>query len=377
MTLSERDEASIARIPDEGVAVVLGTRPEIIKLAGIIKALGPKGYIIHTGQHYDDALSTVFFTEMGLPQPQVRLAVGGSSRGSQIATALQSMDEHFRQRRPLAIIVQGDTNTTVAGALAGNAANIPVVHVEAGLRSYDKNMPEEHNRILTDHISDMLCAATAENVRNLANEGIAGKSVIQTGNTVVEAVHAQLPPENVQRQLLADRRLTAGSYVLATIHRPENTDDPVALQAILAELNRIPCQVILPVHPRTRAAVERHGLARYLDALTVTSPLGSADFLGLAANAALLVSDSGGLQEEATVLKRPLIVVRRSTERPESMRHFAVLVSPGPLISKTAGEWLENLPELHRQLAGVPSPFGDGHASERIVRELARRFVGG
>ncbi|GAA5162897.1 MULTISPECIES: non-hydrolyzing UDP-N-acetylglucosamine 2-epimerase [Amycolatopsis] len=375
MTGTESSPEEIAALPDGGVAVVLGTRPEIVKLAGIIRHLGPKARVVHTGQHYDSALSDVFFAELGLPAPDVRFSVGGATRAGQIASALGSLDLLFAQTKPVAVVVQGDTNATVAGALAGNARSIPVVHVEAGLRSFDRNMPEEHNRVVTDHVSDLLCAATDDNVGNLAREGLAGKSVIRTGNTVVEAVLSQLPHPARRERLLADRGLEPDRYALATIHRPENTDDPAALAAILTELNRIPCRVVLPLHPRTASAIERFGLTAHLDGLAVTDPLGPSEFLGLAAHAALLISDSGGVQEECTVLKRPLIVVRRSTERPEAMRDFAVLVAPGPLISKTAGEWLDELPELHTRLARAASPFGDGHASARIVAEIARRFA--
>jgi UDP-N-acetylglucosamine 2-epimerase (non-hydrolysing) len=365
----------IEALPDGGVAVVLGTRPEIVKLAGIIRNLGPKARIVHTGQHYDVLMSDVFFAELGIPSPDVRFEVGGASRGGQIASALQLLDEHFERAAPVVVLVQGDTNATVAGALAGNARKVPVVHVEAGLRSFDRTMPEEHNRIVTDHVSDLLCAATEENVDNLAREGITGSAVIRTGNTVVESVLSQVPHPARRERMLAKHVLEPDRYALATIHRPENTDDPLTLTTILDELNRIPCRVVLPVHPRTMNAIRRHRLEHYLEGLTVTEPLGPSEFLGLAAHAALLVSDSGGLQEECTVLKRPLIVVRRSTERPEAMRDFAVLVSPGPLISKTAGEWLDDIPGLHDQLARAASPFGDGYASERIVCEIARRFA--
>ena len=366
---------NLAAVPDGGIAVVLGTRPEIIKLAGIIRRLGDKARIVHTGQHYDDDLSGLFFRQLGIREPDRRYLVGGHSRGRQIGTALQALDDEFAADRPRAVVVQGDTNATVAGALAGNARDIPVVHVEAGLRSFDRNMPEEHNRVLTDHVADLLCAATDGNVENLAREGIQGNRVVRTGNTVVEAVCTQLPPEEERAGVLAEHGLTPDRYVLATIHRPENTDDPAALRSIFTELCRIPCQVVFPAHPRTVAAAARHGLGGYLDRLTVTNPLGQRAFLALAAHAALLVSDSGGVQEECTVLKRPLIVVRRSTERPESMRDFAVLVPPGPLIGKTAGEWLADLSALHAHLGGVASPFGDGAASALIVEEILRRFA--
>ena len=185
---------SLDALPDQSVAVVLGTRPEIVKLAGVIKLLGRCARIVHTGQHYDSAMSGLFFGEMGLPRPHVQFDVGGRTRAGQIAAALGGIEANFRDHRPHAVIVQGDTNSTVAGALAGNSFEVPVVHVEAGLRSFDRRMPEEHNRVVTDHLSDLLCAATPANIVNLAREGISGDHVVLTGNPIVEAVRAQLPP---------------------------------------------------------------------------------------------------------------------------------------------------------------------------------------
>jgi len=356
------------------IAVVLGTRPEIIKLAGIIDLLGDAAQVIHTGQHYDDTLSGTFFAEHDLKPPAVQLQVGGLRRGAQIGRAVTDLDELFAEEPPAAVVVQGDTNATVAGALAANAAGIPLVHVEAGLRSYDRAMPEEHNRVLVDHLADLCCAATAGNVANLAAEGIVD-GVVVTGNTVVEAVQRQLPDAGQRRAALDRHGCTDGGYVLATVHRPENTDDPDHLAAILGALRTCGRPVVLPLHPRTRAAVGAHGLDHLLDGLGVIEPLGSGDFLSLAAHAALLVSDSGGVQEECTVLKRPLVVVRNSTERPESLDHFARLVEPDHLAAALR-DVLAVGPDLLATLAGLPSPYGDGRASERIVTHLDA-LVGG
>jgi UDP-N-acetylglucosamine 2-epimerase (non-hydrolysing) len=361
-------------LPDESVAVVLGTRPEIVKLAGVITLLGRCARIVHTGQHYDSTMSELFFGEAGLPRPHVRFEVGGRTRAGQIASALDGLDANFRDHKPRVVVVQGDTNSTVAGAFAGNAFEVPVVHVEAGLRSFDRRMPEEHNRVVTDHLSDLLCAATPGNVANLAREGIDGEHVVLTGNPVVEAVHAQLPPLPSRLSVLGACELRQDGYVVATLHRPENTDDPSVLATILTELGKLTLPVVLPLHPRTAAAVRAGGLRHLLDRFVVLDPQGAGNFLSLVKHAALVVTDSGGVQEECTVLQRPFIVVRRSTERAESIGNFGTLVEPSELISKTANTWLDNLDDVHAELSVMPSPYGDGNASRRIVSEILRHF---
>ncbi|RKN64144.1 UDP-N-acetylglucosamine 2-epimerase (non-hydrolyzing) [Streptomyces klenkii] len=361
-------------LPARSVAVVLGTRPELVKLTDLVRLLGPAAHLVHTGQHYDEELSGRFLTELGLPEPTFLTGVGGQPRAVQISSALAQLDELFTAEPPLAVVVQGDTNAALAGALAANARGIPLLHVEAGLRSHDRNMPEEHNRVLIDRIADVLCAATEDNRANLLAEGVADARVAVTGNTVVEAVHGQLPAAAERAELLRLHGLTADSYVLATVHRPENTDSPEALRAIFTELAALVADgrpVVVPLHPRTRARVEAAGLDGLLAGLTVTRPLGYGEFLALARHAALLVSDSGGIQEECTVLGRPLVVVRRSTERPEAMADFADLVEPGAEIGRAARRRLAEGPKGLARLAALPSPFGDGLASDRIVALLA------
>ncbi|MDT4938256.1 MAG: hypothetical protein QOG80_1927 [Pseudonocardiales bacterium] len=354
-------------------AVVLGTRPEIIKLAGILSELGPRAELIHTGQHWDAGLSAVFFDGLGLAPPAHQLQLGGRPRAEQIGLGTARVAEILTDRRPSAVIVQGDTNSALAGALAANAVGVPLVHVEAGLRSYDRAMPEEHNRVLVDHLADLLAAPTPSAVDNLAREGLSGDSVVCCGNTVVEAVRSQLPDPVRRAALLSSHGLRPAGYVLATIHRPENTDDPARLGAILTQLSLLPLPAVLPLHPRTAAAVDEAGLATLLARLTVVPPMDGPAFLGLAAEAAVLVSDSGGVQEEVTVLGRPLVVVRRSTERPEAFTHHAVLVEPDDIQVAVLG-YLDRLGEVHRDLEARPSPFGDGSASTRIVRETCARF---
>lgn len=372
-TLPEAIQQPAATLPDGAVAVVLGTRPEIVKLAGVIRRLGPAARILHTGQHYDDTLSGSFFADLRLPVPARELGIGGLDRGRQIAAGLAALAEEFDRDRPRVVVVQGDTNSTAAGALAANAHGVPLVHVEAGLRSYDRAMPEEHNRVLADHFADLCCAPTEGNVAALRAEGVPAERIALTGNTVVEAVHETLAAAGDRAATLRGYRLTAGRFVLATIHRPENTDTAPALGAILDQLASLPVPVLLPLHPRTRARATAFGLTAALRRLRVCDPLPGPAFLGLAAEAALLVSDSGGLQEECSVLKRPMLVVRRSTERPEVLGSFAELVPPAGLAT-AAGRWLADPDAVHARLRRLPCPYGDERAAERVVTELLDRF---
>ncbi|MDP9115794.1 MAG: UDP-N-acetylglucosamine 2-epimerase (non-hydrolyzing) [Actinomycetota bacterium] len=355
------------------IAVVLGTRPEIIKLAGLLDELGDRAVLIHTGQHYDEGLSQVFFDSLGLRRPAHQLHLGGGSRADQIGRGAVEVGHLLSAIGPRVVVVQGDTNSALAGALAANSHEIPLVHVEAGLRSFDRAMPEEHNRVLVDHLADLLAAPTPSAVANLEREGISGPSVIRTGNTVVEAVARQLPDSVARTRLLAEYQLTGKGFVLATIHRPENTDDPAALAEVLRQLGQLPLPVLLPLHPRTLAAAQRAGLESLLEELQVVRPLDGPSFLGLACEAALLVSDSGGVQEEVTVLGRPLVVVRRSTERPEAFEHHATLVSPSG-IGAAAERYLTDVAGVHTRLESIRSPFGDGSASAVIAREICARF---
>lgn len=349
---------------------MLGTRPEIIKLAHVIRLLGPAARVVHTGQHYDSALSKVFIESFGLNEPEVDLAVGGMTRGGQIGSALCALDEYLAEEPPRAVVVQGDTNTALAGGLAANALEIPLVHVEAGLRSHDRRMPEEHNRVLIDHLADLLCAPTKVAKANLAGEGIVASRTKVTGNTVVEAVLELLPEAHERKALLSRYGLDAGRFVLSTFHRPENVDDPDRFGVILEELASLGVPVVLPLHPRSLRRASEHGLDSLLKEIRVVKPIGYEAFLGLGAESAFLISDSGGVQEEVSVYKRSVIVVRRSTERPEVLGTFAELVEPGPGISELARKWLSDVDALHERLKLEPSPYGDGSASKRTVDEI-------
>lgn len=359
------------------IAVVLGTRPEIIKLAGIITALGERARVIHTGQHYDHELSGQFMEQLGLGSPDIVLqGIGGHDRSTQIATAIQALAEEFRRDRPSAVIVQGDTNAVSAGAQAANYAGIPVIHVEAGLRSYDRAMPEELNRLITGVLADVHCAATSYNRANLLAEGVDAERIAVTGNTIVEATLASLEQGDGLLAKHFPARQVPESYVLATIHRPENTDTKSALLRVLRGLAGIDAPVVFAIHPRTRAAVERFGLRSLLEELIVIDAPGHAEFLDLAVRSSLLVSDSGGVQEECTVLKKPLLVIRRSTERPESVDSgFAALVTPDCDIAESANEILADS-TMEQRLGSTPSPYGDGSASVAIAG-IATRIADG
>lgn len=356
------------------IVVVVGTRPEIIKLAPVIRALDADARLVHTGQHSDDELSGTFLTEARLPQPEYLSGICGAPRHVQLGRMIEQLGDMFCGHTPAAVIVQGDTNTVSAAAQAASYAGAPVIHVEAGLRSFDRNMPEEINRCVTGVLADVHCAPTARAAANLAAEGVPAEKIELTGNTIVEATLAMLPDDRAARVIASDLGAEPGEYVLATIHRPENTDDPHRLGTILDELSKLGLPVLLPLHPRTRLAVQRHGLTAALDRLRLIPPADHRTFLGLARHARLLVSDSGGVQEECTVLKRPLIVVRNSTERPESIgAGFAHLVPPGPAIGDLGRQLLSDR-GLDQRLADIPCPFGDGKASERIAR-CVRRFL--
>jgi UDP-N-acetylglucosamine 2-epimerase (non-hydrolysing) len=356
-------------------AIVAGTRPEIVKLAPLVQELGTEAEVVYTGQHYDESLAGSFFDTFGMPRPDDVVHIGGRTRGEQIGLGTASLSELWEATPPDAVVVQGDTNTALAGGLAANAVGIPLVHLEAGLRSFDRAMPEEHNRVLIDHLSDLLLAPTAQSAENLRAERISTRIEV-VGNTVVEAVQSIMPSPAERHRILGDHGVNANGFILATIHRPENTDDPEVLADILGQLAKLAVDVpvLFSMHPRTRARIDRFDLADLLHGMRVMEPLDYRSFLGMSAEAGLLVSDSGGVQEEVSVYKRPLVVVRRSTERPEVIGTFTRLVSPGEVYEAAQG-WLRDLDAHHRHLATLPCPYGPGDAavlSAKAIGSLAR-----
>lgn len=350
------------------IAVCLGTRPELIKLAPLVRLLGRSAGIIHTGQHFDRGLSADISREVGMPESSMQIAVGGRSRGEQIGKAVMEIEPLLDKFA--AVVVQGDTNSSLAGALAANAREIPLFHVEAGLRSYDRRMPEEHNRVLIDHLADMCWAPTETNVKNLAEEGITRGRVMATGNPIVEAVSAhRLDPRKTEATLSRydlDRRF----FALATIHRPENVDAPDRLARVLESLATLPVQVVLTTHPRTMGVIKEYNLDALLKPLHVLPPLGYSDFLALMHNSTVVLSDSGGVQEEVSILKVPLVVLRRSTERPEVIGTFAQITEDPEEMALMATEVIGQGERHRKALSDIPCPYGDGMAASRMYESL-------
>lgn len=353
------------------VAVVLGSRPEVFKLAPVLSALGDTARLVRCGRHPLRGRSDV---RLDLAFP----GTAADARSCEIAVALDRFQRDFAADRPEAVLVAGETDTALAGALAARARGIPLVRVDAGVRGHDLGLPEEHNRVLLDRMSDVLCAPTPVNVGNLEAEGLGVRDVRLTGGTTVEAVRHRLMAEPDRRTVLRTWGLEPDRYVLATLGHPENTDDEEALFAITNQLAGVVdagYPVVVPADPRTKAAVARAGVLSSGMDLRVVDRLWHSEFLALAKHAGLLVTDSGAVQEEATVLKRPVLVVRRSTERPEVLRDFGRLVGPHDDIASIALDWLVDGDERRARLADVPSPFGDARSGERIataVRDLVR-----
>lgn len=356
------------------ITLVCGTRPELIKLAPLIRRFGEEASVVYTGQHYDRSMYELIRQDIAEPGSFVELGLGGGRRGAQLGNAVAALDAHFVQEPPDVVIVQGDTTSALAGALAANANDLPLVHVEAGLRSYDRAMPEEHNRVAIDHLADLCCAPTQINFTNLVAEGVAADRITVTGNTVVEALEEALPSHDDSKQLIDGLGLRQDAYVLATVHRPENVDQRDNLETILTELARLPLPVVLPLHPRTAKQCAAFGLDHLLTRLRVIEPQSYKDFLSLARHAAVLVSDSGGVQEEVSVLKRPVVVVRRSTERPEIEGTFGTLVPPGPRVRTEVLRWLDDVSGHREKLARIPSPYGTGSPSG-LIEAAVRRMV--
>ena len=355
------------------IAIVVGTRPEIIKMAPVVRACLDRGVpylLLHTGQHYSFELDGVFFAELGLPAPHRNLEVGSGSQSYQLAAVIEGLAPVLVEERPDVVLVEGDTNSVLAAALAANKSGIAVGHVEAGLRSYDRRMPEELNRVLTDHLADWLFAPTPGARDILRGEGLPASRIHVTGNTVVDELLLQRL--RADRPGLAERfGVTPGRYALATVHRAENVDDDGRLRSILAGLDAAGRALGIPVlaafHPRTTARMAALGLAAS-GTLRGLPPLGYLDFLGLHAAAALMLTDSGGLQEEACCLRVPCVTLRDNTERPESVAVGANVL---------AGAETEAIVACARAMAAKPrtweNPFGDGMSGLRIVDLLTGR----
>jgi UDP-GlcNAc3NAcA epimerase len=363
--------------------VIVGARPQFIKSAPIIRELLRRRRevnlsIIHTGQHYDREMSRIFFHELKLPKPLVNLAVGSGSHAIQTATMMKRLEQSILTLEPDLVVVPGDTNTTLAGAIAAAKLDIPVSHVEAGLRSGDPSMPEEINRKLTDHCSTMLFAPTHNAVKNLKKEGLAEKTYL-TGDTMVDAMLDVLPIVG-QRQSNVLRRfeLCPHDYLLMTLHRPSNVDDSGRLMEILAAVRRIAwkLKVVFPAHPRTRATLAEMGTSSDAASsrVVVANPLGYVDILSLLKNASCLLTDSGGMQKESFLLHVPCVTLRSSTEWPETLVKKAnqLICDPGMISETVLSAAFDK--KLRRRIMGLTNPFGNGRASVRIA-QLIRENV--
>lgn len=352
-----------------GVALVFGTRPELVKLAPLVWQLGDAVYTIHTGQHPLEDLRALC-VGLNVSEPNHACSVAPTPAGRQIGEAISAVTDALIEHRPDVVVVQGDTNSTLAGALAASSLDVPVVHVEAGLRAFDHRLPEERNRILVDHLCDLACAPTATARAHLTREGIPESRIVVTGNTVVDAAARCLPDPTARAAILGARGLDADAFVLATFHRPENVDEGPRFDAIIRELATLTLPVVFPIHPRTRDRAAHAGLDLARGNIRVVPPLGYQEFLALAAECALIVTDSGGVQEEASIVARPAIVVRRSTERPEVLGTVTTLVEAGPAIGIEARALLSDRYAVHQQLVGLATPYGDGHAATRIIAAI-------
>ena len=365
---------------------VVGARPNYMKVAPLMRVMGRdsrswRQILVHTGQHYDYRMSQVFFEDLGMPQPDIYLGVGSGSHAEQYARVLQSFEGVLRQQKPDWVVVVGDVNSTLACALAAAQMQIKVAHVEAGLRSFDRTMPEEINRVLTDHASDLLFTTEPSGNQNLANEGIPAERIRFVGNTMIDTLAALLTRTNdcrILRELLLSSDANGSksslpvAYALATLHRPQNVDDPAALGEILGALEKVAEEVpvLFPVHPRTRKRIEENHLSVHPEQIRLLEPLGYMDFLTLMRHARLVITDSGGIQEETTYLGVPCLTVRPNTERPITieMGTNRLIQRECSAIEQAARQVLcANQAKKH----GVIPPLWDGRASERIIEHLA------
>ncbi|MBA3328800.1 MAG: UDP-N-acetylglucosamine 2-epimerase (non-hydrolyzing) [Solirubrobacterales bacterium] len=345
---------------------VIGNRPQFVKASAVSRLLRAEHeeVLVHTGQHYDDELSAVFFDELGVPRPDYELALGRGSDSGQTARMLGAVGELLADEAPDAVLVYGDTNSTLAGGLAAAQARVPVAHVEAGMRSFDRAMPEELNRVLTDHLAGLLLVPSQVAADNLAREGVAG-SVELVGDVMVDVAQLFAARARADDGALEHLGVARGAYVLATAHRAGNVDDPARLGRLVDLLLGLEAPVVLPLHPRTRARLEAAGLlGRLVAGVTITAPLGYLTFTALLHGARAVLTDSGGVQKEAYLAGVPCVTLRASTEWVETVRAgWNVLVDLDAVAA--AGALARPVPQERPQL------YGDGRAGGRVVAALA------
>ena len=347
---------------------VLGARPNFVKAAPVIRALGALGLtqrVVHTGQHYDERMSDVFFVQLGLPKPDVNLGVGSGTQATQTADVLVGMEREFLQTRPSLAVVYGDVNSTVGAALAGSKLGVPLAHVEAGLRSFDVTMPEEINRRLTDQLCDLLFCTSPEALGHLAREGRPGSAMFLVGNPMIDTLVANLDKfDNAAARAafgLGDR-----PYVVATLHRPANVDSPERAAELVKALHEVAAEldVIIPLHPRGRQTLIAEGLLE-APRIHVAEPLGYIEFMSLVRGAAAIVTDSGGVQEETTLLRVPCLTLRPNTERPVTITSGSNRLVTRDELAAAVLTAVSDGP-----YAGELPPLWDGQAGPRIARAV-------
>jgi UDP-N-acetylglucosamine 2-epimerase (non-hydrolysing) len=343
-----------------------------MKVAPLMRAFSMRPsiqpYLVHTGQHYDAGMSQAFFDDLRLPRPDMNLEVGSASHAVQTALIMERFEPVLEEQRPDAVLVVGDVNSTIACGLVAVKQQVPLIHVEAGLRSFDRTMPEEINRLLTDAISDLLFVTEPAGVVNLRNEGIAAEKIHLVGNVMIDTLLAHRTL--AARSTILARLALSGAYGVVTLHRPATVDDPAVLDRVCAGLEEIQraMPLVFPVHPRTRASLEKNGLVGRLKDVRLTEPLGYLDFLRLMSSAAVVLTDSGGIQEETTVLQVPCLTLRENTERP-------VTIEQGT--NRLAGADPERALRFALEMLDAPMPgasipeLWDGQAARRIVDILA------
>jgi UDP-GlcNAc3NAcA epimerase len=349
------------------ILTVVGNRPQFIKAAAVSGRLRERHeeVLVHTGQHYDDSLSKVFFAELGLAKPERELGIGGGTNTSQTARMLAALEPLLAEVKPDAVLVYGDTNSTLAGALAAAQAGTPVVHIEAGMRSFDRAMPEELNRVVTDHLSELLLCSSQSAAENLKAEAVADKVEV-VGDVMVDVALRWQPAARANAEAPAAYGLMSGDYLLVTAHRAGNVDDPDRLRELVELLEALPGPILFPLHPRTRARLQAAGLLaglEQLDGMQLTEPLGYVEFSALVCHARTVVTDSGGVQKEAYLAGVPCVTLRANTEWIET-----VAAGWNTLVDLDADAALA---ALERELPiERPALYGDGHAAERCVEAI-------
>ena len=350
------------------IVTIIGNRPQFVKAAAVSRLLreSHEELIVHTGQHYDDELSRVFFEELGIPAPDRELKAGSGTNTEQTARILGALELVLAQLRPGLVLVYGDTNSTLAGALAAAQAGIPVGHVESGMRSFDRSMPEELNRVLTDHASDLLLCSTQTAMDNLRREGVRGETHL-VGDVMADVSVAFREIAAERSTIIADLGVEPGAYLVVTAHRAGNVDDPARLERLVELVEALPRPVVFPLHPRTRARLEAAGLLERLEGVTVVAPVGYLDFLELARHARAILTDSGGVQKEAYLLGVPCVTLRDTTEWVETVEvGWNVLVD---LDREAALAALGRTPPAER-----PELYGGGRAAEH-VRDVVSAYT--